>query len=273
MNPNYDLKLEMLKNEKVKECLTDILDRLHYPLSFEEILEKGHPLEKYLLFKIQGTLGAGFDCDKSAPVKDFFQEKYGYTGDAFDTLMSMQYAWGSTLRNLWKEDRAQIYFSPDSKDYLTLHEKYRFSYSNGKKVYRIDRAQKFIYELAHLSEIFAVLGEKLTEKFGELAVYYHTIGNMSPCPTGRYNPEKGSYYNRCYDRLDLFILTKKFQENSEWADWFAQNAERYHLTAFMQPTLPLVPILKNENVEAYKDELVQYIDTFVSLIQDRSALL
>jgi len=274
MDNNYDLKLEMLKNEDVKECLTGILDQIGYPLSWEEIFASNHPLERYLLFKIQGCLGIGFDCDKSEPVKNFFQEKYDYTEYWLDTLMSMQYTWGMALRNLWKKDAEQIYFSPDSKEYLAMKEKYGFfQNAKGEIVYRIDTAQKFIYELAHLPEITEVLGEKLTTKFSEFAIYYHTIGNMSPCPAGNYNTEKGSYYNHSFDRLDLFIQTKTFQENPKWIDWFSQNEKRYYLTPFMQPSLPPVPILKENNIEQYQDELCRYLDTFILLMKERATNL
>ncbi len=270
MTNSYDLKLEMLKSEPVKECLKDILDKIHAPLSFEEIFETEHHLEKYLLFKIQGCLGVGFDCDKSAPVKDFFKQKYGYTGSGFDTIVSMQYLWGFVLRNLWKKDSEQLYFPTNSKEYFSLKEKYgSFTNQQGQEIYRIDNAQKFIYELAHLSEIKEILGQNLVEHFCELSVYYHTLGNMSPCPEGAYNKEKGSYIHHCFDRLDLFIQTDFFQQNTEWVDWFSQNAETYLLQDFMAPNLPPFPKLQSGHTEEYIQEVCQYIDTFLSLITNR----
>lgn len=271
MNASYDLKQEMLKNNSVKECLTDILGRIHYPLSLEEIFATGHHLEKYLLFKIQGCLSIGFDCDTTNLVQDFFKQNYGYTGSSFDTLLSMQYLWGSVLRNLWKKDTEQIYFSPHSSDYLYLKETYGFFVNQqGQKVYRIDTAQKFIYELAHLSEIQTILRQKLSEHFSEFSLYYHTIGNLSPCPSGNYNREKGSYSHHCFDRLDLFLQTKFFQQNSEWVHWFSQNTNTYFLQDFMAPNLPPFPVFQVGHVEAYRQEVCTYIDTLLPLIVNRS---
>ena len=55
MDINYDLKLEIVKNEKATECIQDILNKINFERSIEEIFnnkeEEPKYIERYLLFK------------------------------------------------------------------------------------------------------------------------------------------------------------------------------------------------------------------------------
>lgn len=96
---------------------------------------------------------------------------------------------------------------------------------------------------------------------------------MAPCPSGCYNRLKGSFVTRCYDRLDLFVKSFTFLSHSEWKEWLLQNTDRYALSEFLDSSLPRFPILENENVALYKEEVASYLDTFSALILRRGNFL
>ena len=289
MQKDYDLKLKILEHENALKCIKNILEKTKYK-SFEEIFSdnSGDYLERYLLFKAQGKLGAGFECDKADIVMDFFKEKFDYQGEYMDTLISMQYIWGMILRILWKKDAGQIAFEKDSKEYKFFLEEYGEykDYNTGRMIPRIDGAQKFIYELLHLEEIRKALGDELYFKFNEFAHYYHTIGNISPCPESPFNREKG-FAKGCYDRLDLFMKTDLFKENQEWIKWFSENKDVYYLDHFMENDLgdKLIKLKDDfisgkynvstdfDKVSELKDECSIYIDKVIEIIMDRKKVL
>ncbi len=289
MDINYDLKLEIVKNEKATECIQDILNKINFERSIEEIFnnkeEEPKYIERYLLFKAQGALGCNFDCDKTEIVKTFFEEKFHYKEDYFDTLISMQYIWGMMLRILWKKDELQ---KIPKAQYEEWKEKYGFYIDKNTKkpVDRIKNAQKFIYELSHLEEIKETLGENLYRKFEELAHIYHTIGNMSPCPQSPFNQEKG-FEEGCYDRLDLFMTTEKYEQNKEWQEWFEKNRDSYYLEKFIENDLGIEiwkikksiliekekGIIDKKKIEQLKQECEKYINKILQIIEERGKCL
>ena len=159
MNNNYDLKLEMLKDEKYeksRECVRIILEKTKSKLTLEEIFSdsNSYQLERYLLFKAQGRLGCGFDCDTVKIATDFFNNGFGYKEKSMDTLISMQYIWGGLIRKILNHTKQQV-FDEDSYEYNFFKQKYG-SYidkDTQKEIFRIDNAQKFIYQFVHLDEI------------------------------------------------------------------------------------------------------------------------
>lgn len=179
MDKDYDLKLEMLKEPKSIECIKDILEKTKSKLRLEELFNNSKlcQIERYLLFKAQGCLGCGFDCDKSKAATNFFRKNFNYVGEGMDTLISMQYIWGKCLKTVWGNYSNQIAFEKDSEEYKFFKEKYGTyeDYETKEIKIRIDKAQKYIYEFMKLEEIKEALGDKLYNKFCDFAHYYHTI--------------------------------------------------------------------------------------------------
>lgn len=271
MDKDYDIKKEMLKVEKVKKCLEEILERIGSNLDVDTIFnDSKYQMERYLLYKAQGKLNCEFDCDKTKLVKNFFRDEFSYQGYGMDTLISMQYIWSGALGD-WKKGKEEIAFEKDSKEYKFFEEKYGTyidKETNEIKI-RINEAQKFIYELKHIDEIKKALGEEIFSKFCQFSHYYHTIGNISPCPDNDkimeryYNCEKG-FEKNCYDRLDLFMKTEKFKSNTKWVNWFKENKKKYMLEPFMEDfgDIPKKP-----------EDYINYIDKVVGIIKERGKLL
>jgi len=254
---NYDLKLQIMYYTRLKNWLiefgkTQSIEDIEKYFSIEDKY-----IERYLLFKQQGILQKGFDCDhlnyipqKSSPSFDtigitdaFFERYFDYKKEySKDTIFSMQYIWGQVVENLCDIKR-----------------------------------NDYICQLKNIKIIKEKMGDKLFNCFVDYAHYYHTIGNMSPCPMPPFNSTKGSIYGN-FDRLDLFL--KKIRE---WSKWFyndSYNTEysdrvtKYGLNILIDNDLPeIVPIPKNLEDKETIQELIEYLEKVVELIKNRADYL
>lgn len=177
----------------------------------------------------------------------------------------------------------------DEKLYEHFINKYGYiiNKNTNKKIPRFAKAQRFIYELIHLEEIKEVIGDKLYSKFEEYAHFYHTIGNISPCPESPFNKQKG-FARYCYDRLDLFITKENFKKNKDWIKWFEKNQKVYHLENFINNDLgtEFLELIKdiekrksknieisNSEIENVKEQCCNYIDKVINIIKERRDFL
>lgn len=175
-----------------------------------------------------------FDCDKSYPVRKFYKEKNGYDEFYFDSYFSVQPLLGKFIeRGHGREKR---------NDFVWLLENF----------------DDEILKNASEDEV------EVLEAFNELAYYYHTIGNLAPCPADINSPKGRT--NGCFDRIDLFLKSDSTKENEKyetWVKWFEENSEKYQLQYFLEPELPENP----------KDDLVKYIHAVVEIIKKRGSVI
>ena len=247
---DYDLKDEIRYYPQVNECLNKI----------REYTKCGNTyIEKYLLFKLQRDLNYSFDCDKTIPVKKTFGKNLKY-----DTMFSLQWIWGELLTKFYKTNNEQRYQIND-KEY-----KFLVSVKNPKIQEEI-KDTKFLYELEHLGEIKNILGDDLFNKINDFAHYYHTIGNMAPCPSFKekngksFNQNKGSLK---YDRLDRYLLIA----DDETKEWFNNNKSKYYLEDFIYD-IGDVPIPKDIKNKEEVNKLIDYFDKLISIIKNRTKKL
>ena len=277
---HYDLKREMLnerylyKNVKIKEMLEDILKNIKYDKDLNYLFDEKNKcyIERYLLFKIQYNLGSAFDCDKTLLAKKFCKnQKQGER----DTVFSLQSIWGQIIKKEYSNECIE------ENEYNYFKNKYGYNKRNGKIRYKIDDAQKYIYELENIEYIKLLLGNELYNALNNYAHYYHTLGNMSECPSSKetdYNRKKG-FYKVGYDRIDLFleclksdnwqcavedknvrekILAWFYSENGSYSD----NVKRNKLEILIDSNLGAIDI--ND-----KEKLIKYLNNVSELIQKR----
>lgn len=219
-------------------------------LDYNEI-DADMKIKRYLLFKLQAKNNCGFDCDHLSTVfykyrfvdqlwTEFFEIS---TEHCKDTVFSMQSLWGKTINALE--------FSDDSANH----------------------GGDYSWQYRNLDLIKEKMGEKLYNAFAEFSYYYHTIGNVVPCPP-KFNIAKyaGGVY---FDRLDLFLKV-----NRRWDDFFCEeNIRKFHLEPFLydKELSKWDESYLNEAIERIndggKETLVSYIEHVISLINNRGALL
>lgn len=278
----YDLKMQMMEYENVKNYLYSLCPKLE--VNKEDIdgcfIDKNKAIERYLLFKLQYKRN-GFDCDhlnyknkeysyfEDISITDAFFHKYKCFDcpitDPKDTLFSLQSIWGRIIENL-----------------VMTEEEHKMS-----------QEEKFIWEFKNISLIKEKLQQykikkedkeiNLYQKLNEFAYLYHTIGNMSPCPSGpkinnhTYNQNKGTRGEQ-FDRLDLFI-EKKSDIFKNYEYWFTkENIDKFALQNIMyikdENLSKIVPIPKIVNgVTINIEEIMTYLDNMINLIQTRADVL
>lgn len=199
--------------------------------------------KRYFLFKMQAKEKCFFDCDhlpavfgEHRLVDYFFDEHFGVDIESpKDTCFSAQVLWGKVL-------------------------------ANSKNVDLQGHYNDFAWQYNNLDIIKETLGEELFDTFGMFMHYYHTIGNIYPCPE-KFNNLKycgGKYF----DRLDLFINSN---EGKTFKEWFSdERVEQFCLGTFIEKTMCGEKEL-NEMIqgEQYVD-LVNYINSIIMLIKHRS---
>ena len=108
-----------------------------------------------------------------------------------------------------------------------------------------------------------------------LIIYYHTIGNMCPCPNdNNYNVSKYNQNKGGFDRLDLFKDTAYFKEKNFEKYFTKERRGEYCLEEIYNGDK--LPNLEETNriFEEKKEEKVKkYINTYIDLIIERTSLL
>ncbi len=107
-----------------------------------------------------------------------------------------------------------------------------------------------------------------------LIIYYHTIGNMCPCPKDGYNVSKNNKNKGGYDRLDLFKNTTYFKEKN-WDKYFNQEqVSRYCLEEiYSGDKLPNLEETGKIFERLKEKEIKKYINTYIELIIERTKKL
>ena len=108
-----------------------------------------------------------------------------------------------------------------------------------------------------------------------LIIYYHTIGNMCPCPKeNKYNMSKYNRNPKGFDRLDFFKNTTYFQEKNFKAFFSDEFLEEYCLKEIYDGTnLPDLDTTNKIFQELKEKEIKKYINTYIELIMSRTKLL
>lgn len=242
----FDLKHNMFNDKYENIIKKRILKDTN--INYEDLKDSNHILERYIVYKILGTITYNefskkyFDCDKL----DFVHDFYEISKDdkiSTDTLLTVQYIYGTISNKI-------------------------LPYSN--ELYGGDMLRILIFknQLQNIDNLKNSLGNKLLEAFEKLMIYYHTIGNISPCPLDNYNRNKGRQF---FDRLDLYKNTDTFKKN--YLNWFEENIKNYKLDKIYNGN-NLLPyeFLKNIEVDKIKDseEIIKYIYSYIDLIIDRT---
>lgn len=251
----YDIKREMFSligarrkgNEyKISKFLLscEFSDDLEFLDQMDsENLDKEIYYKRYFLFKLQAKERCKFDCDHLMDVfgeyrlvDQFFERYFNYCENLpKDTCFSVQWLWGKVL---------------GQADDVEIRKKYN----------------DFEWQYKNLTIVRKFIGEELYDAFGNLMHYYHTIGNIYPCPKG-FNVGKfcgGKYY----DRLDLYVKSDEGRKNSEWLS--AGEMEKYKINEFFCDKLLSEDEISKLIIEKKFIELAKYIGLIVSLIKNRS---
>lgn len=228
---------------------------------------------KYLLFKYQNSVEDWYnyyDCDTSYPVYLFYKKileknpelDYKILFDHgvprfFDTYFSVQSIWGELLNNFYKNG--------DFKDYKGYYIGNDFKW----QIENFDKIKNFFESNIELKELF--------ESLNKFVHYYHTIGNMAPCPKG-INKPKGNKKNKCYDRIDLFLSKTKSVHKNDWQNWYYLNYSKKELSEiskvfclknFLNPNLGEIKIPRSkDDIESIK-YLTRYINIIIDNIKKR----
>lgn len=278
----YDLKRQMWENSALVVTKNCIIDVAQYCDLSEKKLEQifgddnNYSIEKYLLFRSELT--RKYDCDKSKIVREFFKEKTKGLKVSYDTLFSFQYIWSIAIKDIKISNMPQDDIDKFQKKYGMKIPKNMFSF--------IMQLKEFNKIEKSLKKQDSELNIELYSSLQKLAHYYHTIGNMSPCITGKYNLAKGDYNNRFFDRMDLFyewleqyddksnrilfslrgILSK--EEIIQIKNWFntGENIEKYNLEKIIKTNLP-------KFIPSSPVDLTKYINDILNIIDLRGNTL
>ena len=229
----FDLALLMKETDNYKEYYDTLLKK-DITLDFEELFNEKNILERYLVFKLLGdaTYNNKLGC----------QKKYYFDCDKSDFALNFY--------NLNKKEKTDTLLSIQS----ILG-----------KLYKLP---KKIEEVKDCCLIISKIKKRhLYDAICRLIIYYHTIGNISPCPSNDYNRKKGRHF---FDRLDIF---KESDDFNEFETWYKENLNKYKLDNIyngkglltQQETIKLF-----SNVEKNENEIEKYIESYIDLIIDRT---
>ncbi len=256
---NYDVKMynDFVNRVSVAKHSIKTLNQNYIEIFSDNCETKYKYLQRYLLYRYQAKQNKScfFDCDSSYLVKKYYEINFNYKSDRnnkvyFDTYFSVQSIWGNLIENLYEK-------------------KYRNDFR-----WQIENFNSIINNNPNLEELF--------NAFDNLAHYYHTLGNIAPCPAGLNKP-KGFKIN-CYDRIDLFFKNEESLKE-EWINFYyngneilienlKRDEEIFYLTEFLKPKgLEEVVIPINNNDVKNAKRLSNYINQIVSIIKRRSIKL
>ena len=254
-NNNYDIKMYNDFVNRVTQAKKSIknLNQKYIEVFSDDCTIEYKYIQRYLLYRYQAKENKNyfFDCDSSYLVRKYYEVYFNYKGDEinnvyYDTYFSVQSIWGKLIENLYER-------------------KYRNDFK-----WQIENFESIIMDNPNLKKLF--------NAFDDLAHYYHTIGNIAPCPAGL-NVPKGLRSN-CYDRIDLFFKSEArwrnfyYNFNNEITYTLKNDKDIFYLTEFLNPKGLediVIPIDNNDikNIEI----LTKYINEIVNIIKRRGIKL